>query len=260
MSAHHAARLFADKDSGWVIRRAKLFESGEFPDKGITVSEDQLAVIAGNFSEPVPVLIEHGESPIELGFLTAIEAVGSELFGEIKLSSEAHALVEKNGAKSLSVGLSPDLGHVREVSLVRTPRIADARLFHFHCGGLVDGDIAGPNWQTRYQELERRIWEEQIEHLVQGYLQQGKLSPAQAPMARALLGAVSKVQFNGNQKPIAELFCALMDQQPPNPLFREHVPAGPSAATPPTMLPEEAAFYRRYFPDIDLAAIAQVKR
>ncbi|RYG24586.1 hypothetical protein EON82_10240, partial [bacterium] len=90
--------------SGWVQRRAKLFEAGEYPDKGILVTDEDLIALAEGFSRPVPVLIEHAQSPLELGFLTAVERSGKDLFGTVSLSQEADALVRKSGARGLSLG------------------------------------------------------------------------------------------------------------------------------------------------------------
>ena len=55
--------------------------------------------------------------------------MGDELFGTVSLTPEAHGLVERSGARSLSLGLTPDLMGIREVSLVRHPRIESAQLF-----------------------------------------------------------------------------------------------------------------------------------
>ena len=90
----------------WIERRAKLFHTGDFPDKGVTITQETLGALVRSFSEPVPVLIEHAESPLELGFLTSVEAIGDELFGTISLTPEANALVERSGARGLSLGLS----------------------------------------------------------------------------------------------------------------------------------------------------------
>ena len=65
---------FLDKGPGadWVRRRAKLFEAGDYPDKGVTVAPETLQALANGFSQPVPVLVEHAESPLQLGFLNFI--------------------------------------------------------------------------------------------------------------------------------------------------------------------------------------------
>src|SRR5687767_10849414 len=113
----------------WIERSAKLFEAGEFPEKGVSITPEQLAGLAGAFQDPVPVLIEHSESPLELGYLTSVQVMGDELFGTVSFTPEAHVLVERSGARSLSLGLTPDLTRIREVSLVRNPRIESAQLF-----------------------------------------------------------------------------------------------------------------------------------
>ncbi len=45
----------------------------------------------------MPLLIEHATSPLELGYLTSVEADGGELFGTVALSAEANVLIEKSG-------------------------------------------------------------------------------------------------------------------------------------------------------------------
>ncbi len=212
----------------WVERRAKLFEAGDFPDKGVTVTAAHLEAWVRNFANPVPVLIEHAESPLQMGALRAVEREGDVLFGVVALSPEADALIEKSGAGALSLGISPDLLAIREVSLVRNPRVKDARLF----------------FVTPAEDLN-------------AYVRQGKLLPAQVPFARAILGASQSVEFGGDRKPLRQLLIAMIERQPPHALFAETAPVPSGDFSSTLMLPEEAAFYRRHFPDVSLEEIAK---
>ena len=106
------APAYLHTEHTWIDRRAKLFEVGEYPDKGVSVTPEMLRALDTNFDLPVPVLIEHARSPLELGYLTSIEVVGEELFGNVALTTEADALLAKSGARSLSVGLSGDLSSI----------------------------------------------------------------------------------------------------------------------------------------------------
>ena len=238
--------------SGWVERRAKLFEAGEYPDKGIFVSDDDLVALVEGFSAPVPVLIEHAESPLELGFLTSVKRDGKELFGTVSLSHEADALVRKSGARGLSLGLAPDLRSIREVSLVRKPRVAgagffseDAVMFSGELGEPPPPPLAGAE-PTGAEVLGRLIRE-------------GRMVPAQVPFAKALLAHEGVVEFSGDRRPLRELLIALLERQPPLALFGQTAPVQPVPDRPSTMLPEEAAFYQRHFPGVPLMAIAEAK-
>lgn len=248
--------------SEWIDRRAKLFEAGDYPDKGVEVTEQHLADLATTFDLPVPVLIEHGESPLEIGYLIQVEAVGPELFGTLALTNEANALVERSGAQSLSVGLSADLDEIREVSLVRNPRVETARIF----GKLVafesplqSGDDNGVDWRARYRSLVENQSKQDAARRVAALIGEGKICPAQAPFAEALLCAQGTVNFSGSTRSVASLIEAFISRQPPMALFGERSPSHSPHADHEFLLPEEADFYRRYFPEIGLDEIAAKK-
>lgn len=249
---------YLEAEIRWVDRKAKLFEAGDYPDKGLTIRPSDIQRLAANFDLPVPVLIEHAESPLELGYLTQVEACGNELFGLVALTQEAESLVQKSGAASLSLGLSPDLAEIREVSLVRNPRIPSARLFHhglFYLSAPLEGLV---DWRAKFEELERQKREAEAEAALERYIREGKLVPAQAPFARALLLESASVQFGGGLAPVGRVLAELLERQPPSSLFAEAAPASPA---PPAadLPPEEAEFYRRYFPDLKLEDIARGK-
>lgn len=256
---------FLEQDTEWVDREAKLFEAGKYPDKGVEVTRDDIAALASSFREPVPVLIEHAASPLDLGYLTDVEARGDSLYGTISLTREADSLVRRSGAKALSLGVSSDLREIREVSLVRHPRVADAQLFCISCrwdqaDPLENGDEF---WRRRCEELEAGVRRERTEQRLADLVRSGRLVPAQVPFARAILGLDDAIEFNGSRQPIRELFIAVLERQPPVKLFGEIAPAAPDAGEAggdaSLLLPEEAAFYRRYFPDVRLDEIAQRK-
>lgn len=231
-----------------IERRAKLFEVGEYADKGVSVTRRDLMRLAANFDAPVPVLIEHGESPLRMGELVEVEPIGGELFGTLRLSSEANALIEQSGAKSLSLGLTPDLSAIREVSLVRHPRVATAQLFAdtvSFVGGKLDARPGRTPYETNLD----------VDRLVKT----GRIVPAQAPIVRALLAGEGEVEFAGEKAPIRALIESFLERQPSHALFNASPPSGRSTeeAAEYLMLPEEAAFYRKHFPDVPLELIAQ---
>lgn len=241
---------FLAQETTWVERRAKLFEAGEFPDKGVTITPTMLKDLEKNFDLPVPILIEHAASPLELGYLIEVEALSGELFGTIALTPEANALVERSGAKSLSLGLSAELAEIREVSLVRNPRIADAKLFF---AGTLEG-VA--EWQAKYEELQANVRREAAERKAESLVREGRLTPAQLPFAVALLQSEDTVEFGRERKPVSKLFSQFVEARPPSALFGELAPSTLTDPSASLMLPEEADFYRRYFPEVSLDQIA----
>ncbi|MBL8065727.1 MAG: hypothetical protein JNM34_07700 [Chthonomonadaceae bacterium] len=230
---------FLDDDKSWIDRQAKLFEAGDFPDKGVTVSSETLENLAENFDSPVPVLIEHGESPLHLGFLTDVFCQSSELFGTLTLSEEANDLIEASGAKSLSLGLSPDLQRIQEVSLVRNPRVASATLF--------TGTVMEParNAPETTQNMDQ---------VLNDYVQRGLLIPAQIPFARKLCEQDSLVTFDQESLPMSRVVMRLIESGASHGLLSELAPAGSQS---PSMQPDEQAFYDRYFAGLSLEDIAK---
>lgn len=232
------APKFLTEPCEWVEREAKLFEAGEYPDKGVVVTESQLAKMAANFDLPVPVLVEHAASPLELGYLTDIWAKGSELFGRVALTQEADQIIRKSGASKLSVGLSPDLEEIREVSLVQRPRVASAQLFCF---------------ESAFQE--DKTFSEQCESEIKRLVGAGKIYPHQSEMVRALLSCGQGVSFNRSHQSVSRLVLDLLNSGPSHTMFTEVGATGAPAQS--GFDPDESAFYSRHFPDLSLEEIAK---
>jgi hypothetical protein len=111
-----------------IERDAKIFEAAVYEDKGVEVTEDDLDIIVANHT-PVPIKVEHTDTPLVLGSLTKIWRIGKELFGKLAFTKPAWALVEASDARKLSVGLKKDKSALAEISVVRNPRVADAAVF-----------------------------------------------------------------------------------------------------------------------------------
>jgi len=109
--------------------RALLLKTGEYPDLGVSVGVDTLETLVRNFL-PVPVLLEHLETPFRLGEVLRVWREGDTLYGELSLYDEAQALLERWGLKSLSVGLTGGLTRLLEVSVTARPRVREARLLN----------------------------------------------------------------------------------------------------------------------------------
>ena len=116
-------------DEMTVEKDAKIFEVGDYPDKEIKISEVDLDAIVENFAE-VPVKVEHTDSPLDpLGTVKRIWRQGKELFARLVFPRDLASFLERRGIKSLSVALYQDPLRLAEVSLVLSPRVADAALF-----------------------------------------------------------------------------------------------------------------------------------
>ncbi len=232
----------------WIDRRAKLFAAGAYPDKGLTVTAAHLAKLAEGFDLPVPVLIEHAESPLELGYLTQVVAEGDELTGILAFSKEANDLIEQSGAYSLSLGVTSDLDRIVEVSLVRTPRVKGARLL-----GAASGVT---RWSQPLPTVRDAIRRDLVRAAVANAVSAGRLVPAQVAFAETLLACDDVVRFGEAETPVAALVQGLIDRAPAHGLFSERAP-DPERDLGEPMGPEEAAFYERYFPGLSLGEISR---
>lgn len=131
MRLHESEWRFAESDK-MVERDCLLFEAGDYPDRGLSVSPTELESIAANSESEVPVRVEHlARSPFDgaLGVVTRLRAVGDRLFGTLRLPKESWQFLKRAGAKSLSI--APDMAakRVSEVSFVCYPRVAAAQVF-----------------------------------------------------------------------------------------------------------------------------------
>jgi hypothetical protein len=121
-----------EMEDGFVERECLLFEAGEYADRGVVITEDDLREIAANSGGEIPVRIEHlSESPFDsaLGVVTGIRAVGRQLWGTLRQPVEAWRLAQRAGARALSVALDVAGKRILETSFVVRPRVAAARVF-----------------------------------------------------------------------------------------------------------------------------------
>ncbi len=226
----------------WIDRKAKLFEVGEYSDKGLNVQPSDLHRLAASLDAPIPVWIEHVESPLEMGYLTDIQAAGSELFGILSLTPEADRVLETSGAKSLSLSVSKHLDRIFEVSIVGKPRIESARLF---CEDFTD--TQKDEWKAEALQLRQTMQTQRIEKYIDELLRAGKLPPVQREPAIALM---EKACENGME----EQTTAFLAASPATIAFGEIVKEPLKSTDLPL---EEAEFYSRHFPNLELAEIAK---
>jgi hypothetical protein len=126
--AQAAEMLGVELSEEVVEREARLFTAGDYPDRGVEVTEEDLDRIIER-QQPVPIKIEHTDTPLDLGVVTRIWRKGRDLFGRLAFTAPAWALVDACGAKKLSAAIKRDKSELTEVSLVRTPRVAGAVVF-----------------------------------------------------------------------------------------------------------------------------------
>ena len=221
-----AARRFGIELSEEVVERdARLFTAGSYPDVGIEITEADLDRMAEEH-RPVPIKIEHTDSPLELGTVTKLWRVGKDLFGRLAFTAPAWSLVQACGAKKLSAAVRRDKAGLVEVSLVRSPRVAGAAIFgaepvefqfEIEEGGDDMTEARAAEFSKRIAELERELGRRDVDLRIESLKRAGKLAPAAEEMARALLSAGSGqvVTFSdGESKSVAETFLAFLETQP----------------------------------------------
>ena len=176
-------------------RTAKLFVAGEYPDKGLKVETEDLQRLAKSFKE-IPVKVEHTDTVFDgkIGRVREVWCSGDSLYGTIEFDQDMWALIDKIGAKSLSVGIREDLSALTEVSIVKTPRVADARIFCVEVG--FDAEV--PAIEKALREENDRLKEELARVRSEGrekeaadeitaLLNKGALTAASVPYAKTLL-------------------------------------------------------------------------
>lgn len=215
-----------------VERLARLFEAGDYPDKGLSVSEADLASMASGFGGPVPIRIEHGDGPLRLGWLVKVWVQGRELLGKLAFSRAAWELMRQCRASALSVGIDPRTLAIQEVSLVRRPRVTGAKVF---ADGAKAGSLAvfsidlirgGKMQVTGTSSGQAR---QDASGLLERLKSSGKVCPAAERYALALLegGRSATIDF-AEEGPVdaAVLFLRFIEAQPPVVTFGELAPAG----------------------------------
>ncbi|MFN8139932.1 MAG: hypothetical protein U0R49_09065 [Fimbriimonadales bacterium] len=227
----------------WRDRPAKLFEIGEYKDKNLSVSEADLQKLAANFDLPVPILIEHTENPLHLGYLTDVQAAGSELFGLLTLTPEADELLRASNATSLSVCVSKDFDAIFEVSVVSSPRVESARLFCHNFCSPTSTDI-------KVRELEQERDEREISQKVEKLIRVGKVAPAKTEAIKVLF---SKAKLHNFEKELTQL----LDILPSRALMSEIAPS--KLDRPTGITADEEQFYRMHFAGLDLQEISKRK-
>lgn len=214
---------------GLVEREALLFEAGEYPDKGLSISEDALRAMEGSFTGPAPIRVEHTDSPVRFGWLTRVWKKGRALMGTLAFTQAAWELVMESGARCLSVGLNRDTLAVEEVSLVRNPRVASARVFTNDAliafTAQITGGFPAAGEEAELSQLRGEIALRDAREELARFVKAGKVAPGAGEAALALLAAGGmRVTFGTELTPVADLFRRFLQAQGPVVVFGELTP------------------------------------
>lgn len=213
-----------------VEKDAKIFEAGDYPDKDISISEDDLDTIVGNFAE-VPVKVEHVDSPLDpLGTVKRVWRQGKDLFARLAFPRDLASFLERRGIRKLSVALHKEPLRLAEVSLVLSPRVPSASVFRRNRREVTknmsidisdhEKEVAGLKFALREKDVEVRIAQLKA---------QGKIVPASEVYAREiLLRADGKISFGDGVMTFADLFERFLEAQPKVIAFGELAPASES--------------------------------
>jgi len=235
-------------------RAARLLEAGDYPDKGLRLTEEDLDGIVARFSDDaasIPVKVEHVDSPLDpLGHVRRVWRDGNALFATLAFPDDLAAFLRRRGAAKLSVGLARTPLALREVSLVLKPRVAGAVLMGTApTPGPKEAPTPGPSPASGRGESEREflrpspgtgegpgvgseivrlraeLTRRDVDAQVAAFKAQGRIVPASEAPARALLAAAGEasVTLSEGPEPIARVFRRFLEAQPPVVSFGEAI-------------------------------------
>lgn len=122
-------RLLAEfsltEEGDMVVRSGKLFEAGDFPDKGVTFDSEDIGFAVKTFA-PVENDLEHASTILDgkLGKLKEVWQKGEEIFGKVAIPKWLDQAI---GDEPLKVSLAFDRNkRIVGNALVLNPRISDA--------------------------------------------------------------------------------------------------------------------------------------
>lgn len=208
---------------GRTERTARLLVTGQYPKKNLTVTRGDLDALVANFSEPVPVKVEHIDSPLDpLGQVETVWREGDALYGRISFPAGIAAHLSDRGARGLSVGmLKGPHWRLQEASLTRSPHVPGATLLSN--SATADAELV---------QLREVVKSERVERLIGDLKRSGRLVPAGEPFARILLSQEDTlVTLSDGAEPetAAAIFLKFVQAQPPAVRLSEIAP-GPSGA------------------------------
>ncbi len=222
-----APLLFADEEMPHE-RPARLLETGEYPDKSLSLTESDLDSIVERFTAGLPVKVEHMDSALDpLGRVVRVWREGNALLGTLAFPDDLAGFLRRRGAAKLSVGLTREPLALKEVSLVLKPRVASAAFM---------GEAPPPQFwgagegslNAEIVRLRAALTAREVEAQITSLKAQGRIVPASEAAARALLGVEGDkiILMAGGVESIASVFRRFLASQPPVVQFGETAPAG----------------------------------
>jgi hypothetical protein len=208
MSIFLDAPASVNLSDGIMERDARLLVVGTYPAKNLTVTEADLDALVTNFSGPVPVKVEHIDSPLDpLGVVERVWRVGSELFGRVKFPNSMGTFLSERGAAKLSVGLLKEpVWKLLEASLTLTPHVPSATL-------LSDGE------RSELVHLRQAVRRQTVDAQIVELKLSGRVIPATEALARVLLSseesAVVTLSDGGAAVSVPQAFYQFLKSQPP---------------------------------------------
>ena len=215
-----APLLFAEEEMR-SERPARLLETGEYPDKQLSLTESDLDGIVARFTAGLPVKVEHVDSPLDpLGRVVRVWREGNTLLGILAFPDDLAGFLRRRGAAKLSVGLTREPLALQEVSLVLKPRVASA--------ALMGTELATDPLSLEIVRLRAALTAQEVDAQVTAFKAQGRLVPASEGAARALLGIEGDkiILMAGGAETVASVFRRFLAAQPPVVRFGETAQAG----------------------------------
>lgn len=136
-------------DDGYVLRRGKLFEAGEYPDKGYSMTPAEIINAVERFTS-CPLDLEHVPTVLDgqLGEVYSIETDddGRTLFGTVAVPTWLDTVL--GGAVKVSCTWDRDSKELARLALVKAPRVADAAIMAAFNAAQEDAEFAAPRQDT----------------------------------------------------------------------------------------------------------------
>lgn len=125
---------FSEGEGDYIEYPGTIFEAGDYPDKGVTFTPEDLIAAAAAFT-PVDNDLEHRETLLsgKLGSLSDVQAVdnGNRLVGMVRIPKWFHALNKGEDGKPLPIGVSLAYDANKRIvgnALTLSPRIKSAQV------------------------------------------------------------------------------------------------------------------------------------
>lgn len=200
------------------LREARLLVAGEYPAKNLSVTRRDIDSLVAHFSEPIPVKVEHIDSPLDpLGTVRRVWREGDCLMGAISFPESIATFLSERGARKLSVGLRKEPEwRLLEASLTLNPHVPNATL--------LSENPETQNLQAEIVRLSAELSQQRVDREIARLSQEGRIVPANEAIARELLAADDSAVVtlsDGTNQPVSETFLRFLASTPPLVRFGE---------------------------------------